>query len=173
MITREIKSIGSDIDTLKRFFHDKTALVEVTEFPGPIRALALARMAQEFGAHPVVINIHPYTIKERMPSIKFLIEQGQNPEIILTKGLFSLGTFRSSYQTESELEMIASHYNNAVYLGSPIRQPGVPQVNLSTVTGYPHYGFNGLKNIARLAQVAMDNARRPRSKLFRKVLYGG
>jgi nitrogenase molybdenum-iron protein alpha/beta subunit len=173
MIKQEIKDLGNEIDTLKRFFHEKTALVEVTEFPGPIRALALARMAEEFGAHPVVINIHPYTIKERMPSIKFLIDQGQNPEIILTKGLFSLGTFRSSYQTEAELEMIASHYRDAVYLGSPLRQPGVPQVNLSTMTGYPHYGFNGIKNIARLAQVGMDNASRPRSRLFRKVLYGG
>jgi nitrogenase molybdenum-iron protein alpha/beta subunit len=172
MIADEVKDLGEDIDTLKRFFDGKTALVEVTEFPGPIRALALARMAQEFGAQPVVINIHPYTIKERMPSIKFLIQQGQNPEIILTKGLFSLGTFRSSWQTESELEMIASHYDNAVYLGSPLRQPGVPQVNLSTMTGYPHFGFSGIKNLARLARTGMDNADRPRSKLFRKVLYG-
>ena len=61
-------------------------------------------MAEEFGAHPVVINVHPYTIKERMPSIKFLIETGVNPEIILTKGLFRLGSFRSSKETEEELE---------------------------------------------------------------------
>jgi len=173
MISNETRQLKAEIDTLKRFFDGKTALVEVTEFPGPIRALSLARMAEEFGAHPVVINIHPYTIKERMPSIKFLIQQGQNPDIILTKGLFSLGTFRSSWQTEEELEAIASQYSNAVYLGSPLRQPGVPQVNLTTMTGYPHYGFQGIKNIARLAQIGMDNASRPRSKLFRKVLYGG
>lgn len=107
-----------------------------------------------------------------MPSIKFLVEQGQNPEVILTKGLFSLGAFRSSWQTESELEMIAKQYDNAVYLGSPLRQPGVPQVNMTTMTGYPHYGFSGIRNLARLAQSAMDNATRPRSKLFRQVLYG-
>lgn len=171
-IKKEIKQLDAEMDILKRFFDGKTALVEVTEFPGPIRALALARMAKEFGAHPVVINIHPYTVKERMPSIKFLIQQGQNPDIILTKGLFSLGTFRSSWQTEAELETIATHYDNAVYLGSPLRQPGIPQVNLTTMTGYPHFGFNGIKNIARLVQIGMEHADRPRSKLFRKVLYG-
>ena len=172
VIRQEKVELSSEIDTLKQFFDGKTALVEITEFPGPIRALSLARMAQEFGANPIVINIHPYTIKERMPSIKFLLQHGQNPEVILTKGLFSLGTFRSSWQTEAELEMIASQYDNAVYLGSPLRQPGVPQLNLTTVTGYPHYGFSGIRNIARLAQSAMEHASRPRSKLFRQVLYG-
>ncbi|MFC1957310.1 nitrogenase component 1 [Chloroflexota bacterium] len=172
MIRKETGELAKDIDTLRRFFDGKTALVEITEFPGPIRALALARMAEEFGAHPIVVNIHPYTIKERMPSIKFFLQQGHNPEVILTKGLFSLGTFRSSWQTESELEMIAAQYDNAIYLGSPMRQPSVPQVNLTTMTGYPHFGFNGIKNMARLVQSSIENAQRPRSKLFREVLYG-
>ncbi len=173
MIRKETGELAEEIDIMRRFLYGKTALVEVTEFPGPIRALALARMAEEFGAHPIVVNIHPYTIKERMPSIKFLLQQGQNPEIILTKGLFSLGTFRSSSETEAELEMIAAQYDNAIYLGSPLRQPGVPQVNLTTMTGYPHYGYSGIKNIARLVQSGVENASRPRSKLFREVLYGG
>ncbi|UCC17095.1 MAG: hypothetical protein JSU58_00645 [Dehalococcoidales bacterium] len=173
MIQKETSELTGEIDTIRKFFDGKTALVEIAEFPGPIRALALARMAGEFGAHPIVINIHPYTIKERMPSIKYLLQQGQNPEVILTKGLFSLGTFRSSWQTEAELEEIAAQYDNAVYLGTPMRQPGIPQVNLTTMTGYPHYGFSGIKNIARLAQSSMENANRPRSRLFRRVLYGG
>jgi nitrogenase molybdenum-iron protein alpha/beta subunit len=173
MIRQEKGELSGEIDILKRFFDGKTALVEITEFPGPIRALSLARMAEEFGAHPIIINIHPYTIKERMPSIKFLLKQGQNPDVILTKGLFSLGTFHSSWQTEAELEMIADQYNNAVYLGSPLRQPGTPQVNLTTITGYPHYGYRGLKNISRLVQSSLEHASRPRSKLFRRVLYGG
>jgi nitrogenase molybdenum-iron protein alpha/beta subunit len=173
MIAKETGDLAGEIDTLRRFFDGKTALVEITEFPGPIRALALARMVQEFGAHPIVVNIHPYTVKERMPSIKFLLEQGQNPEVILTKGLFSLGTFRSSWETEAELEMIAAQYDNAVYLGSPLRQPGVPQVNLTTMTGYPHFGYRGIRNLARLVQSSMEQAHRPRSRLFRAVLYGG
>jgi nitrogenase molybdenum-iron protein alpha/beta subunit len=171
-IRRETAAVDSDIETLRQFFGGRTAMVEITEFPGPIRALSLARMAEEFGAHPVVINLHPYTVKERMPSIKFLLTQGQNPDVILTKGLFSLGAFRSSWQTESELEAIARQYDNAVYLGSPLRQPGVPQINLSTQTGYPHYGFAGVKNLARMARISMENSGRPRSTLFRKVLYG-
>jgi nitrogenase molybdenum-iron protein alpha/beta subunit len=172
MIQRETAAHADEIDTIKRFLDGRTALVEVTEFPGPIRALALASMAEEFGAHPIIINIHPYTVKERMPSIKFLLEQGQNPEVILTKGLFSLGTFRSSSQTEAELEAVAAQYDKAIYLGSPLRQPGVPQVNLTTNSGYPHYGFSGIRNMARLMQLGTDHAHRPRSRLFREVLYG-
>jgi nitrogenase molybdenum-iron protein alpha/beta subunit len=172
MMRQETEALGSEVDILRLFFEGKTALIEIAEFPGPIRALSLARMASEFGAHPVVINIHPYTIKERMPSIKFLLQQGQNPDVILTQGLFSLGTFRSSRQTEEELEMIAAQYDNAVYLGTPMRQPGIPQMNLTTMTGFPQYGYRGIKNMARLAQSSMEHAGRPRSRLFRQVLYG-
>ena len=107
-----------------------------------------------------------------MPSIKFLLEQGQNPEVILTEGLFSLGAFRASRETEEELESIASQYDNAVYLGTPLRQPGIPQMNLSTMTGFPQYGYRGIENMARLARSAMEHAGRPRSRLFREVLYG-
>ncbi len=173
MINKETGELAEEIDIMRQFLDGKTALVEVTEYPGPIRALALARMAKEFGARPIVVNIHPYTIKERMPSIKFLLEQGQNPKVVLTKGLFSLGTFRSSWQTEAELEMIAAQYDNAVYLGSPLRQPGVPQVNLTTTTGYPHFGYRGIRNLGRLMQSSMEHASRSRSKLFHEVLYGG
>ncbi|MGB2799459.1 MAG: nitrogenase component 1 [Dehalococcoidia bacterium] len=172
MIRQETEELGQEVDILRRFFEGKTALIEIAEFPGPIRALSLARMAREFGAHPVVINLHPYTVKERMPSIKFLLQQGQNPDVILTQGLFSLGTFRSSRQTEEELEMIAAQYDNAVYLGTPMRQPGIPQMNLTTMTGFPQYGYRGVKNMARLAQSSMEHAGRPRSRLFRQVLYG-
>jgi len=173
MIRKETGELSREIEVMRKFLDGKTALVEITEFPGPIRALALCRMAEEFGAHPILINIHPYTVKERMPSIKFLLEQGQNPEVILTKGLFSLGTFRSSWETEAELEAVAARYDNAVYLGSPLRQPGVPQVNMTTMTGFPQFGYRGIKNMSRLIGSAMEHASRPRSRLFREVLYGG
>jgi nitrogenase molybdenum-iron protein alpha/beta subunit len=172
VIQEETAQIKSEVDCLKQVFTGKTALVEITEFPGPIRALSIARMAEEFGAHPIVLNIHPYTIKERMPSIKFLLEQGQNPEVILTKGLFSLGPFRSSRETEDELENIAAQYSSAIYLGNPERCPNIPTVNLTTQTGYPHYGYRGIRNLAKLVTSAMQNASRPRSKLFRQILYG-
>jgi len=74
VIKKETDQVKDELESLRRIFDGKTAIVEVAEFPGPIRALSLARMAEEFGARPVVINIHPYTIKERMPSIKFLVE---------------------------------------------------------------------------------------------------
>lgn len=172
VIRKEVEQVRHEVDYMRRVFNGKTAIVEVTEFPGPIRALSLARMAEEFGAHPIVMNIHPYTIKERMPSIKFLLEQGQNPEVILTKGLFSLGTFQSSRETEEELETIAAEYDNAIYLGNPERHPNIPVVNLTIETGYPQYGYRGIRNIARLLKSASENASRPRSKLFRQVLYG-
>ena len=173
VIQKETDGVKEEAESLRRNLDGKTALIEVAEFPGPIRALSIARMAEEFGARPVVINIHPYTIKERMPSIKFLLETGQNPEVVLTKGLFSLGTFRSSWQTEFEIEKLVTEYDNAIFLGTPMRQPGIPQVNLTTRTGFPQYGFPGIRNIARLVESAVANASRPRSRLFRQVLYGG
>ena len=171
VIQEETKRLTDEVNYLRQTFSGRTAIVEITEFPGPIRALSLARMAEEFGAHPIVVNIHPYTIKERMPSMKFLLEEGQNPEVILTKGLFSLGTFRSSKETQEELEAIAAEYDDAVYLGNPRRYPGIPVANLTTSTGYPHYGYTGIRNMARLLKSAMQTSR-PRSKLFQQVLYG-
>ena len=172
LIRDEMGQVRDEVNYLRDVFGGKTAIVEVTEYPGPIRALSLASMAEDFGAHPVVVNIHPYTIKERMPSNKFLLEQGQNPEVILTKGLFSLGTFRSSLETEEDLITIVAVYDDAIYLGNPQRYPGIPMVNLTTTTGYPHYGYAGIRNIARLVKSAMLNSSRPRSEFFQKVLFG-
>ena len=172
VIARETAAVQPEVDALRRCFAGKTALIEVSDFPGPIRALSLASMAEELGAHPIVINFHPYTVKERLPSIKFLLSRGQNPEVILTAGLFALGSFRSSSSTQAEVECIASQYDNAVYVGSPERHPGVPQLNMTTITGYPQYGYRGIKNMARLADSSREHASRPRSRLFRQVLYG-
>jgi nitrogenase molybdenum-iron protein alpha/beta subunit len=172
VIRQEMAAVGEELDTLRRCFEGQTALIEIAEFPGPIRALSLARMAEEFGAHPIVINLHPYTVKERMPSIKFLLEQGQNPDVILTQGLFSLGSFNVSSETQAEVEALAAQYDDAVYVGSPLRQPGIPQMNMTTITGFPQYGYAGIRNMARLIQSGLKHNDRPRSRLFRKVLYG-
>jgi nitrogenase molybdenum-iron protein alpha/beta subunit len=172
LIDEELSAVSAELDTLRRFFEGRTALIEISEYPGPIRALSLATMAQEFGAHPVVINLHPYTVKERMPSIKFLLERGENPEVILTQGLFSLGSFNVSSETQVEVEGIARQYDDAIYLGSPLRQPGVPQMNLTTITGFPQYGYRGIRNMARLVEIGAETAGRSRSRLFRRVLYG-
>ena len=173
VIRQETAAVQPEIDTLRHLLQGKTALIEIAEFPGPIRALSLASMAEEFGAHPVVINIHPYTVKERLPSLKFLLSRGENPEVVLTKGLFALGAFRASADTQTEVEDIARGYDNAIYIGTPTRQPGIPQVNMTTITGFPQYGYTGIRNMARLMRTAMENAARPRSRLFRQVLYGG
>jgi nitrogenase molybdenum-iron protein alpha/beta subunit len=173
LIRKEMAAVAQELDTLRGCFEDRTALIEISEFPGPIRALSLANMAQEFGARPIVINLHPYTVKERMPSIKFLLERGQNPDVILTKGLFSLGSFNVSSETQDEVEWIAAQYDDAIYVGSPLRQPGVPQLNMTTITGFPQYGYQGIRNMARLMETSMRHAARPRSRLFREVLYGG
>ena len=173
LIRKETDQVRKEVESLRRNLDGKTAILDVAEFPGPIRALSMARMVEEFGARPVVVNVHPYTIKERMPSIKFLIESGQNTDVVLTRGLFSLGTFRSSWQTESEIQKLVTAYDNAIFFGTPMRQPGIPQVNLTTRTGFPQYGYPGVRNIARLVESAVANASRPRSTLFRKVLYGG
>jgi nitrogenase molybdenum-iron protein alpha/beta subunit len=177
VIHREMAAVADSLDALQRNFDEKTALIEISEFPGPIRALSLARMAEEFGAHPIIINLHPYTVKERMPSIKYLLEQGQNPEIILTEGLFALGSFNVSSDTQGDVTSIAAQVNaetggRTLYVGSPLRQPGVPQLNMTTMTGYPQYGYAGIRNMARLMVSSLEHAARPRSKLFHQVLYG-
>jgi len=174
VIKRETEGVLPDLAYLRQVLGGKTALIEVTEFPGPIRALSLARMAEEFNAHPVVLNIHPYTIKERMPSIKFLIESGVNPEIILTKGLFRLGSFRSSRETELELEAIVQDFDDLIFFGNSARYPPCPVVNLTLMNPsyHPHYGFRGIRNIAALVKHAINNNGLPRSKLFRGMLYG-
>jgi len=174
VIKRETQGVLPDLAYLRQVLEGKTALIEVTEFPGPIRALSLARMAEEFNAHPVVLNLHPYTIKERMPSIKFLIETGVNPEIILTKGLFRLGSFRSTRETELELEAIVQSFDDLIFFGNSARYPPCPVVNLTLMNPsyHPHYGFRGIRNIAALVKHAIDNDGLPRSKLFRGMLYG-
>jgi nitrogenase molybdenum-iron protein alpha/beta subunit len=172
VIDQEEAAVGKELDTLRRCFEGKTALIEISEFPGPIRALSLAQMAKGFGGHPIVINLHPYTVKERMPSIKYLLQRGQNPEVLLTKGLFSLGSFNVSSETQAEVEMIAAQYDDAIYVGSPLRQPGIPQLNMTTITGFPQYGYQGIRNMARLIESSLHHASRPRSTLFRQVLYG-
>jgi len=174
VIEQEMKEGEPDLAYLRQALLRKTAIIEISEFPGPIRALSLARMAAEFGAHPVVINVHPYTIKERMPSIKFLLESGINPEIILTKGLFRLGSFRSSKETEDELEAIVKGYDNAIFFGNSGRFPPCPVVNLTLMNPafQPQYGFAGIKNIAALVRQALENKDLPRSRLFKGMLYG-
>jgi len=174
VIEQEMKEVEPDLAYLRQALLRKTAIIEISEFPGPIRALSLARMAAEFGAHPVVINVHPYTIKERMPSIKFLLESGINPEIILTKGLFRLGSFRSSKETEDELEAIVKGYDNAIFFGNSGRFPPCPVVNLTLMNPafQPQYGFAGIKNIAALVRQALENKDLPRSRLFKGMLYG-
>ncbi len=174
VIEREMEEVEPEIKYLKQALSGKTAIIEISEFPGPIRALSLARMAEEFGAHPVVVNVHPYTIKERMPSIKFLLENGVNPEIILTKGLFRLGSFRSSKETEDELERIVKEYDNAIFFGNSGRFPPCPVVNLTLMNPafQPQYGFQGIQNIAALVRQALENKDLPRSRLFRGMLYG-
>jgi nitrogenase molybdenum-iron protein alpha/beta subunit len=167
----ERRTVADAMRTMERHLRGRTALVEITEYPGPIRALALARMAEEFGATPVVINVHPYTVKERKPSLRFLLEQGQNPEVVLTQGLFSLGGFESSRDTELEVEEIAAGYDNPIYFGIPGRFPNCPVVNLSTEVGMPQFGYRGVRNMARLIERAVEGARHPRSRLFRQILY--
>jgi hypothetical protein len=45
-------------------------------------------------------------------------------------------------------------------------------VNMTTITGYPQYGYQGIRNMARLMESGLQQASRPRSSLFRQVLYG-
>jgi nitrogenase molybdenum-iron protein alpha/beta subunit len=50
VIEREMQEVEPEIEYLKQVLSGKTAVIEISEFPGPKRALSLARMAAEFGA---------------------------------------------------------------------------------------------------------------------------
>lgn len=171
-IHEEESKIKEDIKKIEESLEGKTALIEIAEYPGPMRALALARMAKEYGAEPVVVNLHPYTVKERRPAINFLLEQGENPHVILTKGLFEIGTFESSSETEKEIEYVASQYENGIFFANPLRFPQLPVVNLGTIVSGPHFGYKGVKNIAYALERALKYKEVKRSKLFKEVLYG-
>jgi nitrogenase molybdenum-iron protein alpha/beta subunit len=173
VIKRETEKVLPELDYLREVLKGKTAFVEpTTVFNGPIRGLAMARMVEELDAHPIVINIHPYTIKERMPSIKYLLETGLNPEVILTTGVFRLGSYSEFSETEEELEEVIREYDNAIYFGSSDRYPPCPVVNLGLISRFPRYGFRGIQNIAKLIKSVLEDTSRPRSKLFKGMIYG-
>lgn len=168
LIDRETERIEPDLQEARRLLEGRRALIET----GPMRAIALARMAGELGMEAVIFNMHPYTLRERKAAIQFLLEGGENPEIVLTKGAFEMGSYQVSKQTQDEMEAFINGSDDFVYFGSPRRFPGVPLVNLSTEIGYPHFGFTGVQNIARRAASAMRHAHRSRSGLMRQAMYG-
>ncbi len=172
LIEEEEEKVKEDIQKINNLLEGKSALIEIAEYPGPMRALALARMVEECGATPIIINLHPYTVKERRPAIDFLLEQGENPRVILTKGLFTTGTFSSSSETEKEIEFIADQYKDGIFFANPLRFPSLPVVNLRTIVSWPHFGYRGITNIAYALERALLYRNQKRSRLFREVLYG-
>jgi nitrogenase molybdenum-iron protein alpha/beta subunit len=107
-----------------------------------------------------------------MPSIKYLLETGLNPEVILTPGVFRLGSYSEMSETEEELEKVVQGYDNVIYFGSSDRYPPCTVVNLGLISRFPRYGFRGIKNIAKLIETALEDTLRPRSKLFKQMIYG-
>lgn len=171
-IEKEETRIKEDIEKIHRALEGKPALIEIAEYPGPMRALALARMVEECGGDPLIINLHPYTVKERRPAINFLLDQGENPKVVLTKGLFDIGNFSSSAKTEKEIEYIADQYKDGIFFANPLRFPSLPVVNLRTITSWPHFGYTGVRNIASSIERALNYKNQKRSRLFKEVLYG-
>ncbi len=165
---REAERIEPDLREARSLLQGRTALIET----GPMRSIALARMAAEFGMQAVIFNMHPYTLRERKAAVRFLLDSGENPEVVLTKGAFEMGSYEVSKQTQDELEAFIGGADDFVYFGSPLRFPGVPVVNLDTEIAFPHFGFTGVQNIARRAASAIKHADRPRSGLMRQAMYG-
>jgi nitrogenase molybdenum-iron protein alpha/beta subunit len=167
-ITRQTERVTPDLEEAKRLLTGRRALIET----GPMRSIALARMAAELGMQAVIFNMHPYTLRERKDAIQFLLDGGQDPRVLLTKGAFEMGSYGASKQTQDEMEAFLGNGEDWVYFGSPQRFPGVPLVNLATEIGQPHFGFAGVQNIARRAASAMRHAHRDRSGLMRQAMYG-
>jgi len=167
-VDREMERIEPDMAQTRNLLAGRRALIET----GPMRSIALVRMAAEFGMEAVIFNMHPYTLRERKIAVQFLLDCGQNPEVVLTRGALEMGSYEVSKQTQDELEAFVGNSDDFVYFGSPLRFPGVPVVNLNTEIALPHFGFTGARNIARRAASAARHAHRPRSGLMRQAMYG-
>ena len=80
VIRTETAAVAREIDTLRRCFEGRTALIEIAEFPGPIRALSLARMAAEFMRPSRRHHLRTPTLPKSACPAKVLARTGLNPK---------------------------------------------------------------------------------------------
>ncbi|RUM33191.1 MAG: nitrogenase associated protein E [Archaeoglobus sp.] len=171
LIEREYSTIKDEFEEAKSHLEGKTAIVEGHD---AIRSLSIAHMLEnDFGMRVVIYNFHPWSTKARRTSIDYILETGMDPEILITKGTLTFGKYESMRQTEEELlEFLGGlDSESTVYFGSSLSFPHIPLVDLNAILNRPRFGYRGALKVAKCINTAFRYAFRPRSRLFREMVF--
>jgi nitrogenase molybdenum-iron protein alpha/beta subunit len=167
----EYEAVRAEFEELKESLTGKIALIEGHD---AIKSLSIAHMVErDFGMRAVIYNFHPWSTEARETSIDYLLETGLDPEILITKGTVAFGKYESMQQTETELiEFLGGIYSGgAVYFGSSLSFPQIPQVDLNAILNRPRFGYRGALKVARCIKTSIDYSFRPRSALSKKMVF--
>ena len=171
LMEREYSAIKSEFEEARGYLEGKTAIVEGHD---TIRSLSIAHMLEsDFGMRAIIYNFHPWSTKARRTSIDYVLETGIDLEILITKGTLAFGKYESMKQTEEELlDFLGGlDLNSTVYFGSSLSFPHIPLVDLNAILNRPRFGYRGALKVARCINTAFRYASRPRSWLFKEMVF--
>ena len=171
LMEREYNAIKREFEEAKRHLEGKTAIVEGHD---AIRSLSIAHMLEsDFDMGVIIYNFHPWSTKARRTSIDYILETGMDPEILITKGTLAFGKYESMRQTEEELLEFLGDLDSksTVYFGSSLSFPSIPLVDLNAILNRPRFGYRGALKVAKCINTAFRYAFRPRSRLYREMVF--
>lgn len=171
LMKREYASIKDEFEESKKFLEGKIAIIEGHD---AVKCLSIAHMLKsDFGMRPIIFNFHPWSTEARQTSIDYLLETGLDPEILITKGTLAFGKYESMKQTEDELLAFLGGIDpkSVVYFGSSLSFPNIPLVDLNAILNRPRFGYRGALKVAKCINTALRYSFRPRSALFKKIVF--
>ncbi len=171
LMEREYGDIRAEFEEAIRHLEGKTAIVEGHD---AIKSLSIAHMLErDLGMRAVIYNFHPWSTEARETSIDYLLETGMDPEILITKGTLAFGKYESMKQTEDELLSFIGEMDSreTVYFGSSLSFPHIPVVDLNAILNRPRFGYRGALKAAKCINRALEYSFRPRSRLFKSVVF--
>lgn len=171
LIEREYSAIKAEFEEAKAYLEGKMAIIEGHD---AIKCLSIAHMLErDLGMRTVIYNFHPWSTSARETSIDYLLETGLDPEILITKGTLAFGKYESMKQTEDELLNFIGRIDSdsVVYFGSSLSFPHIPVVDLNAIMNRPRFGYAGALKVARCINTALQYSFRPRSKLFKEIVF--
>ncbi|AGK98260.1 nitrogenase component 1 [Clostridium pasteurianum] len=171
LMKREYAAIKDEFEESKKFLEGKIAIIEGHD---AVKCLSIAHMLKsDFGMRPIIFNFHPWSTEARQTSIDYLLETGLDPEILITKGTLAFGKYESMKQTEDELLAFLGGIDSksVVYFGSSLSFPNIPLVDLNAILNRPRFGYRGALKVAKCINTALSYSSRPRSSLFKKIVF--
>lgn len=171
LMAREYAEIKEEFLEAKKHLEGKMAIVEGHD---AIKCLSIAHMLErDLGMRVVIYNFHPWSTGARETSIDYLLETGLDPEILITKGTLAFGKYESMKQTEDELLKFIGGFDShsVVYFGSSLSFPHIPVVDLNAIMNRPRFGYRGALKVAQCINTALQYSFRPRSSLFKTIVF--